>query len=162
MRFRLVSLLPAIALSASLATVGLTPTPALASSDAKNPAAKATPSLKATPLVSAGDKSGSMSGMSENTQVTHPLSAASGPTSKVIGWGFNNPQAVASDGTHLWVANYHGNSVTELNLSDGSLVRVISGSSYGFNYPAALASDGTHLWVANLGGDSVTELNLTP
>ena len=81
---------------------------------------------------------------------------------KVIGWGFNGPQAVASDGTHLWVANAGGNSVTELNLSDGSLVRVVSGASYGFNGPAALASDGTHLWVANFFGNSVTELNLTP
>ena len=30
------------------------------------------------------------------------------------------------DGTHVWVANDDGNSVTELNASNGSLVRVLS------------------------------------
>ena len=27
---------------------------------------------------------------------------------------FNNPLAIAVDGTHVWVANANGNSVTEL------------------------------------------------
>jgi hypothetical protein len=29
---------------------------------------------------------------------------------KVIGWGFSYPEAVSSDGTHVWVTNYFGNS----------------------------------------------------
>jgi DNA-binding beta-propeller fold protein YncE len=42
-------------------------------------------------------------------------------------YGFNTSDtaAVASDGTHVWVANYNGNSVTELLASTGALVRVI-------------------------------------
>src|SRR5215472_12965989 len=45
----------------------------------------------------------------------------------VFGWGFNRPTAVASDGTHLWVADSSGDSVTELNAKTGALVRVIIG-----------------------------------
>jgi hypothetical protein len=59
------------------------------------------------------------------------------------------------------VANYVGNSVTELAAATGALVKVISGSSYGFNYPDAVSSDGTHVWVANGNGQSVTELPAT-
>jgi DNA-binding beta-propeller fold protein YncE len=80
---------------------------------------------------------------------------------RVIGWGFNYPGAVSSDRTHVWVANYVGNSVTELAAATGALVKVISGSSYGFNYPDAVSSDGTHVWVANGNGQSVTELPAT-
>jgi DNA-binding beta-propeller fold protein YncE len=82
-----------------------------------------------------------------------PLAGAS-----VIGSGFNRPYAISSDGTHVWVANYGGNSVTELAAATGALVKVISGSSYGFNYPDAVSSDGTDVWVANYNGQSVTEL----
>src|ERR1035441_2219247 len=42
---------------------------------------------------------------------------------KVIGWGFNNPDAVSSDGTHVWVANSAGNSVTELAAATGARVK---------------------------------------
>lgn len=68
-------------------------------------------------------------------------------------YGFNGPDAIATDGTHVWVANGgEGGSVTELSQSTGALVKVLSGRSYGFNYPDAIASDGTHVWVANLNG----------
>ena len=50
------------------------------------------------------------------------------------------------------MANFDGNSVTELSASTGALVQVISGSSYGFDAPAAISSDGTHVWVANPDG----------
>ena len=66
---------------------------------------------------------------------------------------------VAFDGSHIWVANHGGNSVTELNASDGSWVRTLSGGSYGFNRPYGVAFDGSHIWVTNIGGNSVTELN---
>ena len=62
------------------------------------------------------------------------------------------------DGTHVWVANSSGDSVTELNASDGSWVRTLSGGSYRFNNPLAIAVDGTHVWVADANGNSVTEL----
>ena len=72
--------------------------------------------------------------------------------------GLHAPVAIASDGTHVWVANDLGDSVTELLASTGALVKVISGPSYKFRTPVAVASDGTHVWVANDSGDSVTEL----
>jgi len=74
---------------------------------------------------------------------------------RVLAGGFNGPNAIASDGTDIWVANAAGDSVTELNASDGSLVR----TSYRFINPDAIASDGTHIWVANNAGAWVTELN---
>ena len=43
----------------------------------------------------------------------------------------------------------HGNSVTEINASDGSWVQTLSGGSYGFNGPYGVAFDGTHIWVTN-------------
>jgi DNA-binding beta-propeller fold protein YncE len=72
---------------------------------------------------------------------------------------FNNPVAVSSDKTHVWVVNNRGNSVTELGAATGALVQVISGSTYGFNRPDAISSDGIHVWVANSWGNSVTELD---
>jgi hypothetical protein len=83
---------------------------------------------------------------------------------------FNLPVGVASDGTHVWVANQPcvfnnvykcsnnlGNSVTELRASTGALVKVIKGSSYRFANPNAIASDRTHVRVVN-SNNSVTEL----
>jgi DNA-binding beta-propeller fold protein YncE len=74
-------------------------------------------------------------------------------------YGFSTPKAVASDGTHIWVANSSGDSVTELNASSGTPLRTISGNSYQFSGPSAITSDGTHVWVADLAGNSLTELN---
>lgn len=51
-----------------------------------------------------------------------------------------------------------GNSVTELDASNGSLVGVISASKYRFASPDAVSSDGTNAWVVNAIGDSVTDL----
>ena len=66
---------------------------------------------------------------------------------------------MSSDKAHVWIANYGGNSVTELNASTGKLVHVLSGPTYGFDKPWAVSSDGKHVWIANHSGDSVTELN---
>jgi DNA-binding beta-propeller fold protein YncE len=79
----------------------------------------------------------------------------------ILKTGFSHPDAVTSSGTDVWVANYD-NSVTELNESTGTVVRILSASSYGFNHPDAISADGTHVWVANGGqedGTSVTEIN---
>ena len=72
---------------------------------------------------------------------------------------FDRPQGIAADSTHVWVANYSGNSVTELNPSNGSWTQTLSGSKYQFSEPQAITDDGTHVWVANYYGNSVTELN---
>src|SRR6185437_9202581 len=72
---------------------------------------------------------------------------------------FDDPEALATDGAHVFVANAGNNSVTEVDASNGSLVRVLSDPGYGFSNPSAMAFDGTHLWVANADGNSVTEIN---
>ena len=92
------------------------------------------------------------------------LTASSGPPKKVTVdsgsfYGFYGPGAIAVDGGHVWVANEQGDSVTELNAGDGSLVQILSGGRYGFDYPAAIAVDGADVWVASLEGSSLTELN---
>jgi len=45
-------------------------------------------------------------------------------------YGFNKPGAVASDGTHIWVTNSGGGSVTELDATTGVPVNLLSKSSY--------------------------------
>ncbi len=50
------------------------------------------------------------------TAVTE-LSASTGALVKVLSgsnYGFDHPNAITSDGTHVWVANFYGSSVTEL------------------------------------------------
>src|SRR5215469_3966600 len=69
----------------------------------------------------------------------------------VFGWGFGYPYGVASDGTHVWVTNLYGGSVTELDAATGALVHVLQGPKYGFDDPAAISSDGSHVWVTNIG-----------
>ncbi len=74
-------------------------------------------------------------------------------------YAFNQPQAIASDGSNVWVVNSVGNTVTQMKASDGSWVKNLSGGSYGFNGISGIAFGGTHLWVANNSGNSVTEMN---
>jgi hypothetical protein len=74
-------------------------------------------------------------------------------------FAFNQPFAIASDGTNVWVVNSVGNTVTEVKASDGSWVRNLSGGSYGFDGISGIAFGGAHLWVANGSGNSVTEMN---
>ncbi len=78
---------------------------------------------------------------------------------------------MAVSGDDLFVANYIGGrsvfavggSITEVNVSSGNLVRVISGKAYGFDHPIAMALFGEDLFVANNpvagGGGWVTELS---
>ena len=70
-------------------------------------------------------------------------------------YAFKSPAEIAFDGSHLWIANAIGNSVTEVNASNGSLVRVLTDHSYGFNGPFGVAFDGSHLWITNQEGNSV-------
>ena len=66
----------------------------------------------------------------------------------------SGPDAISSDGTHVWVANQGDNTVTELNASTGAVVQTISVG----NAPLAISSDGTHVWVANYADGTITEL----
>jgi hypothetical protein len=92
---------------------------------------------------------------SSNYAVINTLSSPS--------YQFDCPDAMAFDGTNLWVANRDGNSLMEFNLLSSSLVNTISSSA--IEGPLALAFDGTNIWVLNDGTntatDSLTKINTT-
>jgi Protein kinase domain len=85
------------------------------------------------------------------------LDAANGSWIRTISgsqYHFDGPSLLALDGSTLWVASWPPGSepndpqpaaITEVNTSDGSLVRTLSG----FYSPAALVADGSRLWVLN-------------
>lgn len=94
------------------------------------------------------------------------LSTPSGSAAQSPGSLFALPVDIAVSGSHVWVANNLeslksplANSVTELNVSNGSLVRVISLSRIvgGLNAPNSIAASGTHVWVTDL--NRIIELN---
>ena len=79
---------------------------------------------------------------------------------------FALPVDIAVSGSHAWVVNNYeslksplANSVTELNVSNGSLVRVISLTHIvgGLHAPNSIAASGAHVWVTDL--NRVIELN---
>jgi hypothetical protein len=85
-------------------------------------------------------------------------------------WG--TIQSVYSDGTHVWVVNgsveyrghRRGDTVTELNAMNGSLVRVIQLHDGKYADPVGVISNGVDVWVTDTGGGtygigSVIELN---
>ena len=75
-------------------------------------------------------------------------------------YGFDGPDGVTVDGGHVWVLNTRvigSATITELDQSDGSFVRVFGG--IGSGVPYAVVGDGSRLWVTNEGSDSVYELN---
>lgn len=70
---------------------------------------------------------------------------------------FDSPSGLVFGGGHLWVTNEAGNSVTEVDPSDGSWVATIRASRDGINQPSAITSWGPDLFVTNATG-SVSEL----
>ncbi len=112
-----------------------------------------TPSQTATSPVSSRPAAGAASSGPSTGHVIASRVLAKG------NYGFQDVTDITAVGAHIWVASYGGNSVTELNASDGSWVRTLSGGNYGFNHPTGIAADGTRIWVANASGNSVTELN---
>jgi sugar lactone lactonase YvrE len=60
----------------------------------------------------------------------------------------------------VWVANYMGNSVSQLSASDGTIISSgYTDSSGSLQHPQGIAIDGSgHVWVTNILGSSITEL----
>jgi hypothetical protein len=71
--------------------------------------------------------------------------------------GNDGPVGIAVSGSHAWVANGDGNSVTELDANNGDVVRVITAKADRLNSPWQIAADHRHVWV--LSGGTVTELD---
>ena len=65
------------------------------------------------------------------------------------------PEGVSSDGTHVWVANFGGDTVSEIDASTGTVVKTITVGSE----PEGVSSDGAHVWVANSNGGTVSEID---
>jgi outer membrane protein assembly factor BamB len=115
-------------------------------------------------------------GNSKGTGSITELSASTGALVRVITVGaarFDNPAAIATNGSHVWVTNLEtssdGGSVTDLNEADGSIARVVDGLGDYFDGPVAVAADGNDVWVVSSGAKnyygngrgvgSVTELD---
>ena len=75
--------------------------------------------------------------------------AADTPISSFV----DSPEAIANDGSHLWVVNSTYNSVTELTSSGNFVQNIPVGTA-----PVAVAADGSDVWVANSSSQTVTEL----
>jgi hypothetical protein len=79
------------------------------------------------------------------------------------GYRFDQPAAITTDGSDLFVANAN-DSVTEMRSSNGALVRVISGAKYHFVDPVAIDAAGNTVLVLSAGrtgslAGSITEIN---
>jgi len=71
--------------------------------------------------------------------------------------------SITSSAKDVWVTNLGatvgaGDSVSEFNVSSGSLVSVLSSAQYGFSAPNAITYIGGRIWVANNGTNSMTEI----
>jgi hypothetical protein len=92
------------------------------------------------------------------------LSASTGTLVQVLSgpsFQLDQPGPISSDGVHVWIADFGGNSVSELDAATGAFVRSISVSE-----PSAIASDGADVWVTSLeagvqgyNGAGVTEIS---
>ncbi len=71
---------------------------------------------------------------------------------------FSSPTGLAESSGDLWVTNFGGPSVTEINSSTGAFVQVIKGSKYQFLGPEFIAADSAHIWVPNGERESVSEI----
>jgi len=68
----------------------------------------------------------------------------------------NTPEAVAFDGTNIWVTNKGDNNVMKLRPSDGAILGTYNVGTQ----PYGVTFDGTNMWVANFGSNNVTKLSL--
>jgi hypothetical protein len=73
----------------------------------------------------------------------------------------NSPHGLAIDQRgFVWVANYLGDSISQLAASDGTVIsRGYGDNKASINHPQGIAIDGSgHVWAANYLGNSITEL----
>jgi hypothetical protein len=69
---------------------------------------------------------------------------------------FQEPWAIASHGSHLWVVNFSKN-IVELDAHTGTAIRIITAKADGHLEPVSISYNAGHLWV--ISGTSVAELN---
>ena len=97
---------------------------------------------------------GGLPSSTKRTTGNNPARTAGANLSSAVVPHFALPVDIAVSGSHAWVVNNYmslksplANSVIELNVSNGSLVRVINLSHVvgGLNAPNSIAASGTHL-----------------
>lgn len=74
-----------------------------------------------------------------------------------------NIQSIVSDGTHVWIVNgsvytrggRRGDSITELNALNGSLIRVVQLHDGIYSDPVGLVSNGVDVWVTDSAGGAI-------
>ena len=49
--------------------------------------------------------------------------------------------------------------MTEIDATDGRLIRTLSGGGYRFSMPSGIGIYGTHIWITNISGNSMDELD---
>ena len=71
----------------------------------------------------------------------------------------NGASGVATDQSdNVWIANYYGNSVSEVNSCGTLMVNAVSGG--GLDHPQGIAVDGAGtVWVSNFLGNSISEIS---
>ena len=92
---------------------------------------------------------------------------ASSSITEINNASFNQSDAIVSNGTDVWVANYTGGaygngSVSKINIATGLVTQIDDPS---FNTPSGLAVNGTDVWVTNgsggtSGNGSVSQINI--
>lgn len=72
----------------------------------------------------------------------------------------DGPSGLAIDQLgNVWVANFFGNSITELSSTGAILAPSINDNVTSINHPQGIAIDGSgHVWISNFRGPSLTEL----
>jgi hypothetical protein len=81
-----------------------------------------------------------------------------GATSLTSGHEFDYPSGLVFADGHLWVANEHGNSVSEIDPSNGAWMASLTSGPYGIDAPTAIATNGPDIFVAN-SVKSISEIN---
>jgi hypothetical protein len=72
-------------------------------------------------------------------------------------FAFSYPQAFTVSGPYAFVADAADNSVTEVRIVNGALVRVVA--QQGLSWPDGIAVSVGNVWVADSGSNSATEIN---
>ena len=96
------------------------------------------------------------------TTTTPPTTTTTNPPPPTVGNTVAvpaEPDALALDGSDIWVASCSGNAVREINDTSKQIMQTITGTAYGFNCPDAIVSSGSDIWIANKLGNSITEIN---
>ncbi len=66
----------------------------------------------------------------------------------------DQPTGIASDGEHIWVANFGSDTVSRIDRETGVVTSFPVGDQ-----PWGVAYDGTHVWVTNSNSDTVSRLD---